>query len=67
MDLVVGDCFFCIVCLDVCNVIFFDIEDEINKIRLKKFDLNGVKIVNVIKKFDKIGYFCDYLNKLYFN
>lgn len=45
----------------------FDIEDEINKIRFKKFDLNEFKIVNVIKKFDKIGYFCDYLNKLYFN
>lgn len=49
------------------TLFLFDIEDEINKTRFKKFDPNGFKIANVIKKPDKIGHLRDHLNKPHFN
>lgn len=49
------------------TLFLFDIEDEINKTRLKKFYPNGAKIANIIKKPDKIGHLRDHLNKPHFN
>lgn len=49
------------------TLFLFDIEDEINKTRLKELDPNDVKFANVIKKPDKIGNLRDHLNEPHFN
>lgn len=49
------------------TLFLFDIEDEINKTRLKELDPNDVKVANVIKKPNKIGHLRDHLNEPHFN
>lgn len=49
------------------TLFLFDIEDEINKTRLKELDPNDVKFANVIKKPNKIGNLRDHLNEPHFN